>query len=115
MVAVKVFKLENRNSWQIEKDVYSLPQMKHNNILLYLGAERRNEGIDSELWLITEYHPNGSLHDYLKTYTVNWKQLLTIVQGIGLGMILFFSLIKTHSYILFSISGFAFYRTSTFA
>lgn len=85
MVAVKVFSLQDRNSWQIEKDVFSLPQMKHANILSYLGAERRGEGLNMEFWIITEYHQYGSLYDYLKSHTVNWKQLLTIIQGIGKG------------------------------
>ena len=87
-MAVKVFALQDRSSWQIEKDVYSLPQMKHNNILTYLGAERRGEGFNSDLWIITEYHPNGSLWDYLKSHTINLKQLLTIIQGISKGMFL---------------------------
>lgn len=85
LVAVKVFAMQDRNSWQTEKDVFSLPQMKHNNLLNYLGAERRGEGIDTVYWLVTEYHPNGSLWDYLKSHTVNLNQLLTIVQGIGAG------------------------------
>lgn len=78
--------LLDQNSWQIEKNVYSLPKMQHNNILTYLGAEQRGEGLNSEFWIITEYHSNGSLHDYLKSHTVDWKQLLTIIQGISKGM-----------------------------
>jgi len=101
MIAVKVFNLQDRNSWQIEKDVYSLPQMKHNNILNYLGAERHGEGLDVEYWLITEYHPNGSLWDYLKSHTVNLKQLLTIIQGIGRGWFLF--LVFSYAHILFAL------------
>ncbi|KAI7695605.1 hypothetical protein SSS_05339 [Sarcoptes scabiei] len=85
-IAVKIFSVQDRNSWQIEKDIYNLPRMQHNNILKYLGAERRGEGLDVEYWIITEYHPNGSLHEYLKSHTVNWKQLLTIIQGIGRGL-----------------------------
>ncbi|KAH9506676.1 Activin receptor type-2A [Dermatophagoides farinae] len=85
-VAVKVFSMQDRSSWQIEKDVYSLPQMEHDNILKYLGAERKGEGLGLEFWIITEYHPNGSLHEYLKSHTVTWNNLLKIIQGIGLGL-----------------------------
>lgn len=60
--------------------------MKHKNILTYLGAERRGEGLNTEYWLITEYHSYGSLWDYLKAHTVDWNQLLTIAQGIARGL-----------------------------
>jgi serine/threonine protein kinase len=86
LVAVKIFSLQDRHSWQIEQEVYRLPQMKHKNILTYLGAERRGEGLNTEYWLITEYHSYGSLWDYLKAYTVDWNQLLTIAQGIARGL-----------------------------
>lgn len=59
--------------------------MEHDNILKYLGAERKGEGLGLEFWIITEYHPNGSLHEYLKSHTVTWNNLLKIIQGIGLG------------------------------
>ncbi|CAG2121322.1 unnamed protein product, partial [Medioppia subpectinata] len=60
--------------------------MKHKNLLTYLGAERRGEGLGTEYWLITEYHYNGSLWDYLKANTVDWNQLLNIAQGIARGL-----------------------------
>ncbi|KAJ6225048.1 hypothetical protein RDWZM_003593, partial [Blomia tropicalis] len=85
-IAVKEFNLNDRSSWQIENDVYNLPQMKHQNILKYLGAEKVGESFDTKFWLITEYHPNGSLWNYLKSHTVNLNQLLTIIQGIGAGL-----------------------------
>ncbi|XP_054155635.1 activin receptor type-2A-like [Oppia nitens] len=85
-VAVKIFALQDRQSWQIEQEVYRLPQMKHQNVLKYLGTERRGEGLNTEYWLITEYHYNGSLWDYLKANTVDWSQLLNIAQGIARGL-----------------------------
>ena len=86
LVAVKIFGLQDRNSWQIEQEVYRLPQMKHKNLLTYLGAERKGEGLNTEYWLLTEYHHNGSLWDYLKANTVDWNQLLNIAQGIARGI-----------------------------
>jgi len=96
LVAVKIFSLQDRVSWQIEQEVYRLPQMKHKNLLTYLGAERRGEGLNTEYWLITEYHPHGSLWDYLKAYTVDWNQLLTIAQGIARGF--YFCLFSSYSF-----------------
>lgn len=30
--------------------------MKHDNILHFIGVEKRNNNLDLELWLITAYH-----------------------------------------------------------
>lgn len=62
-VAVKVFPASDVNSWVVEQEVYAIKALKnHENILHCLGAEVRG----SDYWLITEYHENGSLYDFLK-------------------------------------------------
>ncbi|KAK2183839.1 hypothetical protein NP493_295g10008 [Ridgeia piscesae] len=67
IVAVKIFPLQDKQSWATERDIYLLPQMGTcNNILQYLGAEKRGDNLNTELWLITEFHERGSLYDYLK-------------------------------------------------
>lgn len=48
--------LQNKDSWQNERDVFITPGMKHENILRYIGAERRGSHLEAELWLITEFH-----------------------------------------------------------
>lgn len=85
-VAVKVFPLQDRASWQVEQEVYRLPQMSSPHILRFLGAEKRNEGINSEYWLVSEYHHHGSLSDFLKANVVNWPQLIKIAIGIARGL-----------------------------
>lgn len=47
---------QNKQSWQNEYEMYSLSGMKHENILNFIGAEKRGNGMDIELWLITAYH-----------------------------------------------------------
>lgn len=84
LVAVKIF--QDKNSWKKEVDVYQLPQMKHENILLYLGAERKSLTEGTEFWLVTEYHDRGSLYDYLKAHVVSYQELLKISQGIARGL-----------------------------
>lgn len=84
LVAVKIFPVQDKSSWKAEVDVYQLPQMKHENILVFLGAERRTEG--TEFWLVTEYHDRGSLYDYLKAHVVSYQELLKISQGIARGL-----------------------------
>lgn len=59
-----------------------LPRMKHPNVLEFIGVERHQE----EFWLITAYHPYGSLHDYLKSNTVTWDELCKISESMVRGL-----------------------------
>ncbi|RWS06656.1 activin receptor type-2B-like protein [Dinothrombium tinctorium] len=88
LVAVKIFPRQDKNSWATEVEVYQLTKMRHENILTYLGAEERENMLpyNAEYWLITEYHENGSLSDYLKSHLVTYLQLLKISEGIARGL-----------------------------
>lgn len=96
IVAVKIFPPHERSSWISEQLVFKTPQIEHENILRFLGSEKRddpsnpnNEPLSespSGFWLITEYHEFGSLCDYLKKNTVNIDQLVKISIGIAAGL-----------------------------
>ena len=81
-VAVKVFLLRERQSWANETKVLGLTGMQHPNILKILGSHVTGDGLDTQFWLITEYHHLGSLHDYLISNVVTWNQLLDIALSI---------------------------------
>ena len=86
-VAVKIFPQQDRQSWLKENDIYTLPQLNgHPNILRYIGAEKRGDNLNMDLWLITEFHERGSLYDYLKGHQVSWKELLKIAEGMARGL-----------------------------
>ncbi|XP_022109943.1 activin receptor type-2A-like isoform X1 [Acanthaster planci] len=85
-VAVKIFPLQDRQSWVTEQEIYSVPQLRHENLLSFIGTERRGEGMDQELWLITEYHPRGSLCDYLKGNLLSWSDLCKISLSMAYGL-----------------------------
>ena len=36
---------QDKASWQAEQDIYNLPRMEHDNILKFLGVERRGENL----------------------------------------------------------------------
>ena len=59
MVAVKIFPLQDKNSWYAEQEIYNLPQMDHENILKYVGHEKRGENLTMEFWLISSFHEKG--------------------------------------------------------
>lgn len=53
---------QDKLSWQNEYEIYSVSGMKHDNILHFIGVEKRNNNLDLELWLITAYHDKVQLH-----------------------------------------------------
>lgn len=61
-----------------------LERMKHPNILECIGVEKHLD--KSEYWLITAYHPYGSLCDYLKAHTVTWPELCRIAESMARGL-----------------------------
>uniref|UniRef100_A0A6I8PA67 Serine/threonine-protein kinase receptor n=1 Tax=Ornithorhynchus anatinus TaxID=9258 RepID=A0A6I8PA67_ORNAN len=85
-VAVKIFPIQDKQSWQNEYEVYSLPGMKHENILQFIGAEKRGTSIDVDLWLITAFHEKGSLTDFLKANVVSWNELCHIAETMARGL-----------------------------
>ncbi|CAG0889733.1 unnamed protein product, partial [Darwinula stevensoni] len=85
-VAVKVFPLQDKGSWMTEQEVYQLSQMSHQNILEFIGAEKRGEGLQTEYWLITAYCQNGSLCDFLKGNTVTYSELCHITKSMMAGL-----------------------------
>ncbi|KAF3857411.1 hypothetical protein F7725_009270 [Dissostichus mawsoni] len=85
-VAVKIFPIQDKLSWQNEYEIFSLSGMKHDNILHFIGAEKRNNNLDLELWLITSYHDKGSMTDFLKANVVSWNELCHITQTTARGL-----------------------------
>lgn len=60
-VAVKIFPLQDKQSWQSEREIFSTPGMKHENLLQFIAAEKRGSSLEAELWLITAFHDKVSL------------------------------------------------------
>lgn len=85
-VAVKIFPIQDKQSWQTEQEIFKLPYMDHSNILYYIGVEKRGDNLQAEFWLITAYHEKGSLCDYLKAYTLTWNELCRIGESMARGL-----------------------------
>ncbi|XP_030285382.1 activin receptor type-2A-like [Sparus aurata] len=85
-VAVKIFPIQDKQSWQNEYDIFNLNGMRHENLLQFIGAEKRGSNMDMELWLITTYHEKGSLTDYLKANVLSWSELCLIAQSMSRGL-----------------------------
>nr|XP_023015865.1 activin receptor type-2A isoform X1 [Leptinotarsa decemlineata]XP_023015866.1 activin receptor type-2A isoform X1 [Leptinotarsa decemlineata] len=85
-IAVKIFPIQDKQSWQTEQDIFRLPCMDHPNILQYIGVEKRGDNLQAEFWLITAYHEKGSLCDYLKAHTLTWNELCLISETMSKGL-----------------------------
>ena len=81
-VAVKIFPMKEKLSWMMEQDIYKLPHMKHEHVLRFIAAERR----DTKLWLISQFHDHGSLCDYMKGHTLTWGEMCRIGESMAKGL-----------------------------
>jgi len=86
MVAVKIFPLQDKQSWLSEQEIYKLPQMVHENILKFMGIQTRGENLQMEFWLVTAFHEQGSLCDFLKGNIINWEDLVKISLSMARGL-----------------------------
>ncbi|XP_050529783.1 activin receptor type-1 [Daktulosphaira vitifoliae] len=70
-VAVKIFLSKDEPSWKRETEIYSTVLMRHDNILGFIGSDiMTSRNSYTQLLLITHYHKNGSLFDYLNNQNV---------------------------------------------
>lgn len=86
VVAVKVFPVQDKQSWQTEQEIFKLAHMDHEDILHFIGVEKRGDNLQTEFWLITSYHDKGSLCDYLKANVVTWHEMCRIAESMARGL-----------------------------
>lgn len=85
-VAVKVFPLQDKQSWLAEQEIYRLARMDHPDILHYIGVDKIGDNLQAEYWLITAYHEKGSLCDYLKAHTLTWAEAWRVAVCVARGL-----------------------------
>ncbi|TMS04657.1 Bone morphogenetic protein receptor type-1A [Larimichthys crocea] len=85
-VAVKVFFTREEASWFRETEIYQTVLMRHENILGFIAADIKGTGAFTQLFLITDYHENGSLYDYLKLTTLDTQSLLRLAYSAACGL-----------------------------
>lgn len=85
-VAVKIFFTTEEASWFRETELYQTVLLRHENILGFIAADIKGTGSWTQLFLITDYHENGSLHDYLITKALTSVEMFRIVHSIVSGV-----------------------------
>ncbi|XP_078083828.1 activin receptor type-1B-like [Mustelus asterias] len=85
-VAVKMFPSREERSWFREAEIYQTSMLRHENILGFIAADNKDDGMWTQLWLVSDYHENGSLFDYLNRYTVTVDGMMQFAISIVSGL-----------------------------
>ena len=85
-VAVKIFFTTEEQSWFRETELYQTVLLRHENILGFIAADIKGTGSWTQLFLITDYHENGSLYDYLNEHTLDSEEMLRMSHSISCGL-----------------------------
>nr|AYC12386.1 transforming growth factor beta receptor type-1 [Palaemon carinicauda] len=85
-VAVKIFSSRDERSWFREVEIYQTVMLRHDNLLGFIAADNKDNGTWTQLWLVTDYHENGSLFDYLMRYPVDTVGMIRMALSIATGL-----------------------------
>ncbi|XP_022324495.1 TGF-beta receptor type-1-like [Crassostrea virginica] len=85
-VAVKIFSSREERSWIREAEIYQTVMLRHENILGFIAADNKDNGTWTQLWLITDYHANGSLFDYLNRTILSTTQMIRLAMSAACGL-----------------------------
>ncbi|CAB4061309.1 TGFBR1 [Lepeophtheirus salmonis] len=85
-VAVKIFSTRDELSWCRESEIYQTIMLRHENILGFIAADNKDNGTWTQLWLVTDYHQQGSLFDYISRNVINSNQMLVMALSIATGL-----------------------------
>ncbi|XP_050825305.1 activin receptor type-1C isoform X1 [Gopherus flavomarginatus] len=85
-VAVKIFSSRDERSWFREAEIYQTIMLRHENILGFIAADNKDNGTWTQLWLVSEYHEQGSLFDYLNRNAVTIDSLIKLALSIASGL-----------------------------
>lgn len=85
-VAVKIFFTTEEASWFRETELYQTVLLRHDNILGFIAADIMGTGSWTQLFLITDYHENGSLYDYLRENTLDTNAMLKLAYTAASGI-----------------------------
>ncbi|KAM4540381.1 activin receptor type-1 isoform 1-T1 [Fundulus diaphanus] len=86
-VAVKIFSSRDEKSWFRETEIYNTVLLRHENILGFMASDMTSRNSSTQLWLITQYHENGSLYDYLQRVAVETSEGLAMAVSIANGLV----------------------------
>lgn len=86
-IAVKMFPQHYSHYFYNEKDIYTLPFMKHSSLLTYFGSDesRDKDGIN-RLCLFLSYCPMGTLQEFLRERTMTLSTFCSLAVSTAAGL-----------------------------
>lgn len=84
--AVKLFESRDEKSWFREVEIYQSHMLRHPNLLAFFGSDNKDACTHTQLWLITELHPNGSLCDFLRLSAPTMAETLKLSRSLANGL-----------------------------
>nr|CDS33986.1 activin receptor type [Hymenolepis microstoma] len=85
-VAVKIFSSRDEASWARETHIYSSVLLRHENILGYYASDITSRYGCTQLWIISHYHPYGSLYDFLQVHVVDTIAAIRLAKTAAAGL-----------------------------
>ena len=85
-VAVRRYGSSQEKYWAQETKVLNTILLQNENIVGFVGSDIVSNSCIMEFWLITQYQPNGSLHDYLPRNVLSPKVTLAMATSICSGL-----------------------------
>lgn len=85
-VAVKIFLTHYEQSWERETEIYQTVQLRHENILGFIASDIIGSKQVTQMYLITEYHPYGSLYDFLRNHKLEMKVMARLAFSASAGL-----------------------------
>lgn len=85
-VAVKIFLSHCESSWQRETEIYQTVLLRHESILGFTASDIIGSNQVTQMYLITDYHPYGSLYDFLRCHCLNKKTMIKLALSVAAGL-----------------------------
>ncbi|XP_066258234.1 bone morphogenetic protein receptor type-1B-like [Euwallacea similis] len=82
-VTVKIYKKLAESHWLRDVEIFQMGLMRHDNIVGYIAADIQEKG---EMYLITQFHPNGPLRNFLDNHTVTPSEAIEMIKGLSSGL-----------------------------
>ncbi|XP_062507938.1 TGF-beta receptor type-1-like [Corticium candelabrum] len=85
-IAVKILSSRDEQSWFREAEMYQTVMLRHANILGFIAVDNRDNGTWTQLWMVMDYHPNGSLYDFLCDRSISLREMYRFCVSIANGL-----------------------------
>ena len=85
-VAVKIFSSHFEASWQRETEIYETVLLQHKTILGFIASDIIGKNQTTEMYLITDYHPCGSLYEFLQNHCLDKETMIGLALSASSGL-----------------------------